>query len=74
MTHDLTLIESDVLDNLVEKAFAWEVYQEYGTELPWSDANKKIIQKKHDFLSKYINVPVDLSETVVEGLEKLGYE
>ena len=74
MTNNLTLIESDVLEELLEKAFAWEVHQEYGNELMWDAKNKKIMQKKEDFFSKYIDVPVALDESIVEGLERIGYK
>ena len=59
-TNGLTLIEDDVLDEILEKAFAYEVYIEYGNELIPSESNKKIIKKKKDFLTNYVTINIDL--------------
>ena len=77
MTNNLTLIESDVLDEILEKAFLYEIVSENNQlmyEEDWPNINKQVKIKKNNFLSKYVNVPMDFDETIVEGLEKMGYK
>lgn len=74
MTHDLTLIETDVLEELLEKAFIYDIEHMSQVHPPASEINKMVQRKKKDFLSKYVNVPLELNETIAEGLEKMGYE
>ena len=72
MTHDLTLIETDVLEELLEKAFTYDIEHMSQVHPPASEINKMVQRKKKDFLSKYVNVPLELNETIAEGLEKMG--
>jgi len=77
MTNNLTLIESEVLDELLEKAFLYEIISENNQlmyEEDWPNINKQVKIKKNNFLSKYVNVPMDFNETIVEGLEKMEYK
>lgn len=78
MTNNLTLIESEVLDELLEKAFLYDILSETNQlmyETDWAEVNKQVMVKKNHFLSNYVNVPlVDLNGTIEEGLERLGYE
>ncbi len=74
MTNNVTLIENDVLEELLEKAFAYDIEHMSQVHPPASEINKMVQRKKKDFLSKYVNVPLELNETIVEGLEKMGYE
>ena len=75
MTDKLTLIEDKVLDELLEKAFAFDLLQNpicgyVINQIDW----KQVEIDKANFLTKYVTVPVDLDETIMDGLEKLGYE
>lgn len=75
MTDKLTLIEDKVLDELLEKAFAFDQLQNpicgyVINQIDW----KQVEIDKANFLTKYVTVPVDLDETIMDGLEKLGYE
>lgn len=77
MTENLTLIESEVLDELLEKAILYDIIAEenqlfYTEDL--EDINKKIAIRKANFLSKYIDVPVNLNETLADKLEEIGYK
>ena len=77
MTNNLTLIESDVLDEILEKAFLYDIVSEnlpLMYEEDWANINKQVEIKKNNFLSKYVNVPMEFDETIVEGLEKMGYK
>lgn len=77
MTNNLTLIESDVLDEILEKAFLYEIISENNQlmyEEDWSNINKQVEIKKKNFLSTYVNVPMEFDETILEGLEKMGYK
>lgn len=70
MAKDLVLIETNVLEDILERAFAWDLHEEYGNELTWSAKNRKIMQKKHDFLSQYVNISLNANETIADGIEK----
>lgn len=78
MTNNLTLIESEVLDELLEKAFLYDILSENNQlmfEEDWPSINKQVIIKKANFLSNYVTIPlVDLDGTIEEGLKKLEYE
>ena len=78
MTNNLTLIESEVLDELLEKAFLYDILSENNQlmfEEDWPSINKQVIIKKDNFLSNYVTIPlVDLDGTIEEGLKKLEYE
>ena len=77
MTNNLTLIESEILDELLEKAILYDIIAEenqllYTEDL--EDINKKIEIRKANFLSKYIDVTIDLNETLADKLEEIGYK
>lgn len=74
MTNDLTLIETDVLEELLEKAFTYDIEHVSQVHPPASEINKMVQKKKKDFLSHYVNVPIDLNDSIIDGLEKMGYE
>jgi hypothetical protein len=77
MTNNLTLIESEVLDELLEKAILYDILSEENQlyyETDWNEINKRIAARKANFLSKYIDVPIDLNETLADKLDELGYE
>jgi hypothetical protein len=77
MTNNLTLIESEVLDELLEKAILYDILSEENQlyyETDWNEINKRITARKANFLSKYIDVPIDLNETLADKLDELGYE
>lgn len=75
MTNDLTLIETEVLEELLEKAILYDLIEdEYILKQENPDINHKVSIKKHNFLSKYINVDVNFDVTIVDALEKKGYK
>lgn len=80
MTQNLILIEMSVLEELLEKAYTYDVEKEYAlknrkmTDFIMLQMNKKVQRKKKEFLSNYVNVPVDLDESIADGLEKMGYK
>lgn len=77
MTENLTLIESEVLDELLEKAILYDIIAEENQlfyETDWDEINKKIAIRKANFLSKYIDVPINLDETLADKLEEIGYK
>lgn len=77
MTDNLTLIESEVLDELLEKAILYDIIAEENQlfyETDWDEINKKIATRKANFLSKYIDVPINLDETLADKLEEIGYK
>ena len=75
MTNDLTLIETEVLEELLEKAILYDLIEdEYILKQKNPDINHKVSIKKHNFLSKYINVDVNFDVTIVDALEKKGYK
>lgn len=76
MTENLTLIESKVLDELLEKAILYDILSEENQlyyETDWDKINKRIAARKSNFLSKYIDIPLELDDTIVDGLAKTGY-
>ena len=75
MTNDLTLIETEVLEELLEKAILYDlIEEEYILKQEDPNINHKVSIKKRNFLSKYINVDINFDETIVDALEKKGYE
>ena len=76
MTNNLTLIESDVLDILLEKAFLYDIIAENNQLMYEEDAdeiNKQVEIRKANFLSKYVEFPITLDEEIINELEKRGY-
>lgn len=73
MTNSLTLIESDILDELIERAFAFDQIMNEKKEITLIDW-KQVAIDKANFLSKYIKVNCDFDKNIVDGLEKRGYE
>ena len=77
MTNDITLIESEKLDELLEKAILYDILAEenqllYTEDL--EDINKKAAIRKANYLAKYIEIPMDFDDTIVDKLDELGYE
>lgn len=77
MTNNLTIIESEVLDILLEKAFLYDIVSENNQLLYEEDMdtiNQQIKIRKANFLSKYVEVSMTFDKTIVDGLEARGYE
>lgn len=77
MTNNITLIESEELDTLLEKAILYDIIAEenqlfYTEDL--EDINKKMAIRKANYLAKYIEIPMDFDDTIVDKLDELGYE
>ena len=77
MTNNITLIESEKLDELLEKAILYDIITEenqllYTEDL--EDINKKAAIRKANYLAKYIEIPMDFDDTIVDKLDELGYE
>ena len=76
MTNNLTLIESEVLDKLIEDSLAFKQLQNpicgyVLNQIDW----KQVESDKAKFLSKYVEIKMDDPNGTIEtGLEKLGYE
>lgn len=68
MTNNLTLIESEVLDELLEKAILYDLV--INPRLIPENINKDVMIRKANFLSKYIEIPLDINETIAEKLEE----
>lgn len=68
MTNDLTLIESEVLDELLEKAILYDLV--INPRLIPENINKDVMIRKTNFLSKYIEIPLDINETIAKKLEE----
>ena len=77
MSNNLTLIESDVLDTLLEKAFLYDIIAENNQLMYEEDVdeiNKQVEIRKANFLSKYVEIPMKLDDTIMDGLDARGYE
>ena len=74
MKNDLTLIETEVLEELLEKAILYDIINERIIRQDDPDTNLTVSIRKHNFLSKYISVDMNFDETIVDALEKKGYE
>lgn len=77
MTNNITLIESEELDTLLEKAILYDIIAEenqlfYTEDL--EDINKKMAIRKANYLAKYIEIPMDFDDTIVDKLDELGYK
>ena len=75
MTNNLTLIETEVLDELIEKAFAFDQLQNpicgyVLNQIDW----KEVEIDKANFLKKYVDIPIELDDSIIDGLEKMGYK
>lgn len=76
MSSNLTLIESDKLDAILEKAFIYDILAEENQLIyqeDWAEINKMVEKRKRDFFSCYVEFPLDLDETIVDKLEEKGY-
>lgn len=71
MTYDLTLIKTSVLTELLEKALIYDAEntQDFVNK-SWAEINKDIMIRKENFLSDYINVPINLDKEVIDKLEE----
>ena len=66
----LTIIESEKLDELLEKAILYDmVEEEYRFVQNNPDINKQIMIRKANFLSDYVDVTFDLEEQAAKLLE-----
>lgn len=81
MTENLTLVESSYFDKILEKAIYYDIFNEpnddmvkFSPDIDWAEVNKQVQIRKENILSKYVNVPINLDETIEQGLERLGYE
>lgn len=75
MTNNITLIESEKLDELLEKAFAFDQLQNPTcgyilNKIDW----KQVEIDKANYLAKYVEIPMDFDDIVVDKLDELGYE
>lgn len=76
MSSNLTLIESDKLDAILEKAFIYDILAEENQLIyqeDWAEINKMVEKRKRDFFSRCVEFPLDLDETIVDKLEEKGY-
>ena len=76
MENNLTLIENKVFDEILEKAIMYDITVENMDNhdtitISNIDFNKQLMLRKANFLSKYITIPLDLDETLVDKLENL---
>ena len=71
MTYDLTLIKTSVLKELLEKALILDAEntQDFVNK-SWAEINKDIMIRKENFLSDYVNVPINLDKEVIDKLEE----
>ena len=75
MTNNITLIESEKLDELLEKAFAFDQLQNPTCGYILNTIDWKQVEiDKANYLAKYIEIPMDFDDTVVDKLDELGYE
>ena len=66
----LTIMESEKLDELLEKAILYDmVEEEYRFVQNNPDINKQIMIRKANFLSDYVDVTFDLEEQAAKLLE-----
>lgn len=71
MTHYLTLIETSVLSEILEKALIYDAENTQDSiNKSWAEINKDIMIRKENFLSDYLDVPINLDEEVIDKLEK----
>lgn len=68
MSNNITLIESEVLDELLEKAILYDLV--INPRLIPENTNKDVMIRKANFLSKYIEIPLNANETIAEKLEE----
>lgn len=68
---NLTLIENEVLDEILEKAIAYDILNEHNKiVIPNDHFNKDIMLRKANFLSRYVTIPLELDETIADKLEE----
>ena len=66
----LTIIESEKLDELLEKAILYDmVEEEYRFVQNNPDINKQVMIRKANFLNDYVDVTFDLEEQAAKLLE-----
>ncbi len=74
MNNKLTLIESDVLDELIEGYFAFKQLDNPRSRhvsggINWAKAKSD----KEAFLEKYVNIDINLDEEIEKVLKQRGY-
>ena len=76
MEYDLTLIETEKLEELIEDAFILRQLEDpvcgyvLNSQVNWD----KLKKDKEKFLSAYVNIPLNLTEDVEKTLEERGYK
>ena len=74
MSNKLTLIESDVLDELIEGYFAFKQLDNPRSRHVSGGINwAQVKLDKEAFLEKYINIDIDLNEEIEKALKQRGY-
>lgn len=70
MNHELTLIENDVLDELINKAIKFDMGLNNTSAI--YDSREKEIEKRYlEFIKDYVTIPIDLPPEVTEKMEKV---
>lgn len=71
MGNNLTLIETEVFDQILERAIAYDLITEYERCVYPPNFNRSLMLRKTDFLSALVTIPIDLDEDIAEKLENL---
>ena len=66
MSNNITLIESEKLDDLLTKAFAYDELIEYG-EINWQRVQIKI----SNYLKSFVTMPMDFDQDIIDKLEEI---
>ena len=75
MSNDLILIEEEVFEEMLESHLAFQQLMNpicgyVLNQIDW----KQVENEKKNILDKYITIPVNLDEKVVDKLEERGYK
>lgn len=74
MNNKLTLIESDVLDELIEYYFAFKQLDNPRSKHVLGGINwTQVKLDKEAFLEKYVNIDINLNEEIEKELKRRGY-
>jgi len=70
MNHELTLIENDVLDELINKAIKFDMGLNNTSAI--YDSRKKEIERRYlEFVKDYVTIPIDLPLGVAKKMEEV---
>ena len=70
MNHELTLIENNVLDELINKAIKFDMGLNNTSAI--YDSRKKEIERRYlEFIKHYPTMSIDLSPGIVEKMEEV---